>query len=153
MYPRILGFAAAFLSLAAVAAPAQADVVVRVDKAAQRMSVIVDGTPTYNFAVSTGTAGGPPNGSYRPQRLERDWRSRTYNMAPMPYSIFFHGGYAIHGTNAVSRLGTRASHGCVRLHPSNAATLYNLVRQRGMANTRIIVGAGAARVADAGKVR
>ena len=124
---------------------------VRVDKSAQRMSVTVDGVPKYSFAVSTGTAGGPPSGTFRPQRLERDWRSRTFNMAPMPYSIFFHGGYAIHGTPHVNRLGQRASHGCVRLHPNNAATLFNLVKQRGMASTRIIVGYGGSRnVAELG---
>lgn len=129
----------ALLTFVLMAGVAQAEVVVRVDKASQRMFVSVDGEPRYNFVVSTGTAGGPPNGSFRPQRLERDWRSRTFNMAPMPYSIFFHGPFAIHGTNHVKKLGTRASHGCVRLHPTNAATLFNLVRKHGMANTRIII--------------
>jgi lipoprotein-anchoring transpeptidase ErfK/SrfK len=147
----MLGILPAFLTSVVFAGAAQADIVVRVDKSAQRMSVTVDGVPKYSFAVSTGTAGGPPSGTFRPQRLERDWRSRTFNMAPMPYSIFFHGGYAIHGTPHVGRLGQRASHGCVRLHPTNAATLYNLVKQRGMASTRIIVGYGGSRnVAELG---
>jgi lipoprotein-anchoring transpeptidase ErfK/SrfK len=146
----MLGILPAFLTVL-FAGAAQAEIVVRVDKSAQRMSVTVDGVPKYSFAVSTGTAGGPPSGTFRPQRLERDWRSRTFNMAPMPYSIFFHGGYAIHGTPHVGRLGQRASHGCVRLHPTNAATLYNLVKQRGMASTRIIVGYGGSRnVAELG---
>jgi lipoprotein-anchoring transpeptidase ErfK/SrfK len=65
------------------------------------------------------------------------WYSRKYHMSPMPHSIFFLGGYAIHGTDAVGRLGRPASHGCVRLHPSNAATLYSLVRQSG--STQIVV--------------
>jgi lipoprotein-anchoring transpeptidase ErfK/SrfK len=152
MVARILGIASAFLTFALVAGAAQAEVVVRIDKGAQRMSVSVDGEQKYSFVISTGTAGGPPNGSYRPQRLERDWRSRTFNMAPMPYSIFFHGPYAIHGTNQVKRLGSRASHGCVRLHPGNAAILFNLVKQHGMANTRIIVSpSGGARTADLSK--
>ena len=89
--------------------------------------------------VSTGLAGGPPNGTYKPQRLERTWHSRLFNMAPMPYSIFFHGHYAIHGTNQVGRLGRRASKGCVRLHPRDAAVLFNLVQKQGMARTRIII--------------
>lgn len=118
---------------------AQAEVVVRVDKSAQRMSVIVDGVPTHNFVVSTGLAGGPPVGTFRPQRMERTWHSRLYNMAPMPYSIFFHGHYAIHGTNQVSRLGRRASKGCVRLHPRDAAVLFNLVKKQGMGKTRIVI--------------
>ncbi len=60
-------------------------------------------------------------------------------MSPMPYSVFFTGGYAIHGTGAISRLGRPASHGCIRLHPSNARTFYSLVKQNGMRNTRIVV--------------
>jgi lipoprotein-anchoring transpeptidase ErfK/SrfK len=129
--------------LVGVTAVAQADVEVRIDKSAQRMSVIVDGAQRYSWAVSTGTGGGPPSGQYRPQRLERSWYSRKYGRAPMPHSIFFDEGYAIHGTVHVSRLGQRASHGCVRLHPANAATLFNLVRQHGMGDTRILVGARA----------
>jgi lipoprotein-anchoring transpeptidase ErfK/SrfK len=89
--------------------------------------------------VSTGLAGGPPVGTFRPQRLERTWHSRLYNMAPMPYSIFFRGNYAIHGTNQIKRLGRRASKGCVRLHPRDAAVLFNLVKKQGMAKTRIII--------------
>jgi lipoprotein-anchoring transpeptidase ErfK/SrfK len=118
---------------------AQAEIVVRVDKSAQRMSVLVDGAAAHDFVVSTGLAGGPPNGSYKPQRLERTWHSRLFNMAPMPYSIFFHGHYAIHGTNQIKRLGRRASKGCVRLHPRDAAVLFNLVKKHGMGNTRIII--------------
>jgi lipoprotein-anchoring transpeptidase ErfK/SrfK len=122
-----------------VTVPAAADVVITVDKAAQRMTVMVDGSERYTWAVSTGLAGGPPNGTFRPERLERTWYSHLFGMAPMPHSIFFRGPYAIHGTTAVSRLGQRASHGCVRLHPDNAATLFSLVRQQGPANTRIVI--------------
>jgi lipoprotein-anchoring transpeptidase ErfK/SrfK len=57
----------------------------------------------------------------------------------MPHSIFFRGGYAIHGTGYTKYLGRPASHGCVRLHPAHARTLYNLVRRHGRGNTRIRV--------------
>jgi lipoprotein-anchoring transpeptidase ErfK/SrfK len=103
------------------------------------MSVTVDSARRYNWAVSTGTRGGPPSGVYRPQRLERSWYSRKFGRAPMPHSIFFHEGYAIHGTTHVSRLGRRASHGCVRLHPSNAAALFAIVRSEDAGRTRIVV--------------
>lgn len=143
----------AFPALAAIAvffagSAAQADIVVRVDKAAQRMAVIVDGVPAHNFVVSTGLAGGPPNGTFKPQRLERTWHSRLFNMAPMPYSIFFHGNYAIHGTNQVKRLGRRASKGCVRLHPRDAALLFKLVQKQGMAKTRIVIEPSSARAGE-----
>jgi len=49
----------------------------------------------------------------------------------MPHSIFFRGGYAIHGTYEVAHLGRPVSHGCVRLSPANAATLYALVKAEG----------------------
>ena len=128
--------AAAFLT----AAPAMASsIVARVDLSEQRMHVYVNGAQRYVWPVSTARSGYvTPVGSYRPQRLERMWYSRKYHNSPMPHSIFFRGGYAIHGTNAVGRLGRPASHGCVRLHPSNAATLYSLISQsRG--STQIIV--------------
>src|ERR1700730_7075597 len=85
--------------------PAAAKVVVTIDKSTQHMSISVDGTPRYNFAVSTGRAGyGTPSGTYRPERLARTWFSKKYYNSPMPHSIFFHGGYALHGTYKRVRL-------------------------------------------------
>ena len=104
------------------------------------MQVFVNGWPRYSWAVSTARSGyRTPVGTYKAVRMEKMWYSRKYDMSPMPNSIFFKGGYAIHGTNYLKRLGTPASHGCVRLHPDNAAQLYSLVRMNGMANTQILV--------------
>ncbi len=106
------------LALVFFTAPAQSAIVVTVDKTAQRLTVEVDGTSRYRWPVSTGRWGyNTPNGSYRPQRLARKWFSRKYDWSPMPYSIFFNEGYAIHGSYEVSRLGRPASHGCIRLPP------------------------------------
>lgn len=122
-------------------ASADADLSVRIDKSSQTMTVSTDGVPRYVWPVSTGRAGyGTPSGTFRPQRLERRWFSRRYYNSPMPYAIFFHHGFAIHGTYDIHRLGGPASHGCVRLHPAHAARLFALVRQAGAANTRIVVG-------------
>jgi lipoprotein-anchoring transpeptidase ErfK/SrfK len=118
---------------------AHAEVVIAINKSTQRLHVSVDGAERYVWKTSTGTGGGPKNGAYRPERMERSWYSRKFGMSPMPYSIFFHEGYAIHGTIYLSRLGSRASHGCVRLHPDNAKILFELVREQGMGNTRIVV--------------
>ena len=113
-------------------APAFARVLITVDKNSQQMSVSVDGVPRYRFAVSTGRAGyGTPNGTYHPQRLAASWFSKLYYNSPMPHSIFFHGGYAIHGSYEINRLGGPASHGCIRLHPANAAALFELVKSEG----------------------
>jgi lipoprotein-anchoring transpeptidase ErfK/SrfK len=138
---RISLAAAALLSLTAVAA--RASVLISVDKSMQQMSVSVDGVPRYRWVVSTGRAGyGTPSGTYRPQRMERTWFSKEYYNSPMPHSIFFHGGYAIHGSYEIHRLGGPASHGCIRLHPANAATLFALVKQGGMGDTTIVVLGG-----------
>jgi lipoprotein-anchoring transpeptidase ErfK/SrfK len=117
---------------------AQAGVVVQIDKSSQRMSVSVDGATRYNWPVSTGRNGyGTPSGTYHPQAMMRSYFSKKYYNAPMPHAIFFHYGFAIHGTNDISRLGGPASHGCVRLHPANAATLFSLVQRSGAQNTTI----------------
>jgi lipoprotein-anchoring transpeptidase ErfK/SrfK len=127
-------------ALVIMAAPAQANVVISIDKGSQTMSVSVNGQPSYRWAVSTARSGySTPSGVYHPQSLERSHFSKLYYNSPMPYSIFFHGGYAIHGSYEISRLGGPASHGCVRLHPSNAATLYGLVSREGMGATTIVI--------------
>jgi lipoprotein-anchoring transpeptidase ErfK/SrfK len=119
---------------------ASASVLVYIDKSSQRMDVVVDGVRRFRWPISTGRGGyGTPSGVYHPQMLARTWFSRRYYNSPMPYAIFFHRGYAIHGTYELSRLGGPASHGCVRLHPQNAAILFSLVREEGPRNTRIVV--------------
>jgi lipoprotein-anchoring transpeptidase ErfK/SrfK len=132
-----LGILAAIATVA-LSGAARAEIVVKVDKSTQRMSVIVDGEHRYTWAVSTGVYG-TPSGTYRPQSLARYHRSTIYHNAPMPYSIFYDGNYAIHGTTHISRLGGRASKGCIRLHPSNAAILFALVQKEGLGNTRISI--------------
>ena len=128
-----------FLASLIAATSAHAGIVVTVDKTAQRLTVEVDGAARYVWPVSTARWGyRTPNGSYRPQWLARKWFSREYDWSPMPYSIFFDGGYAIHGSYEISRLGSPASHGCIRLHPDNAAVLFDLVKAN-QKDTRIIV--------------
>lgn len=119
---------------------ASAGIVARVDVSKQTMTVSENGRVVHSWRVSTGGRGySTPRGSYRPTRMHRMWYSRKYDNSPMPHSIFFRGGYAIHGTNHVKSLGRPASHGCVRLAPGNARVLYNLVRAHGAGNTRIVV--------------
>jgi hypothetical protein len=141
-------------ALLCLVAPAKSDILVTVDKSQQQVTVVVDGATRFEWPVSTARIGyRTPNGSYRPERLERKWFSRKYDWSPMPYSIFFNGGYAIHGSYEISRLGRPASHGCIRLHPANAAVLFALV-QANMQNTQIVVtgeGAPSARSRGEGK--
>ena len=132
---------AAIAILLGALAPAQAGIVVTVDKSAQRLSVTVDGAQRYQWPVSTARMGyRTPNGTYQPQRLERKWFSRKYDWSPMPYSIFFNEGYAIHGSYEISHLGRPASHGCIRLHPENAALLFALVKEHVDDTTIVVTG-------------
>jgi L,D-transpeptidase catalytic domain len=130
--------------LNAGAAFAAQSVLISINKNSQKMTVSIDGEKTYVWPVSTGVQGyTTPSGSYTPFRMERDHFSKEWDDAPMPYSIFFTPeGHAIHGSPYTKRLGTRASHGCVRLAPANAAKLYALVQQTGMKNTRIVLRGG-----------
>jgi lipoprotein-anchoring transpeptidase ErfK/SrfK len=128
--------AAAVLSVAA--SPASAGVVARISNSRQAMHVYVDGALAHVWPVSTARRGyQTPAGRYRVQRMARMWYSRKYHMSPMPHSLFFRGGYAIHGTYAVGQLGRPASHGCVRLSPGHARMLYSLVQNYG--NASIVV--------------
>src|SRR5258707_1789867 len=118
---------------------AQAKVSITVDKNTQTMTVAVDGVERYRWPVSTGLPSyETPNGSFRTFRMEEDHYSKEFDDAPMPHSIFFTKiGHAIHGTDSVNRLGSPASHGCVRLSRDNASTLYALVQQQGVLNTTV----------------
>jgi hypothetical protein len=127
---------------------AQAKVAITIDKDNQQMTVAVDGVARYHWPVSSGIPSREtPSGSFRAFRMEEDHYSKEFDDAPMPHSIFFtKAGHAIHGTDSVSRLGTPASHGCVRLSRDNASTLYALVQQEGVLNTTVTL-TGSAQVA------
>jgi hypothetical protein len=129
------------LAGAGAASSAQADLLIRVDKAAQRMTVTVDGVQRHVWPVSTGRSGYiTPSGSFTPFRLEEDHYSKEWDDAPMPHSVFFtKEGHAIHGSFDTKRLGSPASHGCVRLAPANAAALFALVKQEGLGNTKVVL--------------
>lgn len=115
-------------------------VVIRVDVSDQMMTVMQAGRRLFSWPVSTGGTGYvTPVGTYQPQWFSRDHRSRKYNNTPMPFAIFYDGDYAIHATYSISELGQPASHGCVRLHPDNASTLYDIVFAAGRQNTYIVV--------------
>jgi len=119
---------------------AEAKVVAKVNIAEQKMVVSVDGEVKHVWHVSTARKGfATPRGTYAPKRMHAKYYSKKYYNSPMPYSIFFKGGYAVHGTTAVSKLGAPASHGCVRLATGNAAKLYQLVKAYGPSKARIVI--------------
>jgi hypothetical protein len=135
----ILRVMAALVAVIALGQTANADLLINIDKSAQRMTVTVNGYQLYDWPVSTGGPGyETPSGTFRPFRMDIDHYSEEWDNAPMPYSIFFtQTGDAIHGTYEVRHLGHPVSHGCVRLSVKNAATLWKLVKREKMANTTV----------------
>jgi hypothetical protein len=114
--------------------------IARVDVSEQVMRVVLDGQVIHTFKVSTAGKGyRTPRGEWQPYRMHTMWHSRKYDNAPMPHSIFFTGGYAIHATPHVRRLGRPASHGCVRLHPDDAKVLFQMTKDVGRSATRVVV--------------
>ncbi len=121
-------------------APPPVTLKLEINLTSQRLTVRENGAAKHTWKISSGRGGYlTPTGNYRPQWMARMWHSRKYDGAPMPHSIFFHRGFAIHATYATGRLGRPASHGCIRLSPRNAKTLYRLVSRHGKVSTRISI--------------
>ena len=121
-------------------APAKANVVVNISISRQSMTVTIDGMDRFVWPVSTARRGYvTPTGSYRVQSMHKMHYSSLFNDAPMPFTIFFHGHYAIHGTYEVKKLGRPASAGCIRLHPDNARFLFDLVKERGPTSLQVVL--------------
>ena len=129
------------ISLRLAISPASAALLINVNKSTQTLTVSRDGEVLHRWPVSTGRTGfGTPSGSFTATRMEAEHFSKEWDDAPMPHSVFFtQRGHAIHGTFDTKRLGSPVSHGCVRLAPANAAKLFSLVKQEGLANTRVIL--------------
>ena len=128
----ILRLGIAFLFWAGLHSAASAFVRIDVDLSTQTMHVAADNGEQFEWPVSSGRPGyATPRGTFRPRAMYVMVHSAKYNNAPMPHSIFFYGQYAIHGTEAVGALGHVASHGCIRIAPENAATLFSLVSREG----------------------
>lgn len=137
---RIMSFLVLAIGLLLGAGAAEAKVVAKINIAQQKMTVMVDGEVKHVWHVSTARKGFvTPRGVYAPKRMHVKYYSKKYYNSPMPYSIFFKGGYAVHGTNAVAKLGAPASHGCIRLATGNAAKLYSLVQSYGKSQARIVI--------------
>ncbi|MBB3993984.1 lipoprotein-anchoring transpeptidase ErfK/SrfK [Sulfitobacter undariae] len=134
---------ALFAGLFLLSAPASVDagqIIAKVDVSEQIMRVYRDGKQIYKWPVSTARKGKvTPRGAWKAKWLSKDHKSSLYNNAPMPYSIFYSGNFAVHGTNQTSRLGRPASAGCIRLKTSNAAKLFALTQQVGLKNMKVVV--------------
>lgn len=138
---RIPTIALLALGFCGIPTSASAALLIQIDKSAQTLTVIRDGVTLESWPVSTGRSEHPtPSGSFTAFRMEADHYSKEWDDAPMPHSIFFtKQGHAIHGSFEIKRLGSPASHGCVRLAPENAAVLFSLVKEEGLPNTKVVL--------------
>ncbi len=120
-----------------------------VNKSRQLLFLYIDGELKDSFPVSTGVKkyrtpdlNVRPSGPFFTKYTSRKFPGGNYKgLGNMPYAVFLHGGYAIHGTTPGNfpKLGTIASHGCIRLHPDNARIFYELVKLFGLNNTWVTV--------------
>lgn len=139
-FRRVLFLMMIFIGILVQTNSSFAGVEARIDLKSQRMIVKVDGEVVHVWKVSTARRGYvTPRGAYAPRSMHKRYYSKKYDNSPMPYSIFFKGGYAVHGTQAVASLGRPASHGCIRLATAHARDLYNLVRTHGPQKSRIVI--------------
>lgn len=93
------------------------------------------------YCPDTGKYCRTPNGSFSIQSKQGGGCVSTKfpvgrGGAPMPYCMFFHGGFALHGSYEVP--GYHASHGCVRMYVNDARWL-NQEFTDGESNVRVIV--------------
>ena len=115
-------------------------IVAVVVKSDQEIHIFQNGSKKYSWKVSTARSGKiTPAGTWKAQWLSKHHKSSIYDNAPMPFSIFYNGNFAIHGTNQINLLGSPASSGCVRLHPKNAEILFAMVEQVGPSNLTVRV--------------
>lgn len=111
-----------------------------IDLTKQRMTLTEYGKVAGTWPISSGAEGHrSPTGTFRPIWSSKMWYSKQYDNAPMPHSVFFNGGVAMHATQSVGRLGTPASHGCIRQSPANAEKTYKLVAKHGNSHVKIVV--------------
>jgi lipoprotein-anchoring transpeptidase ErfK/SrfK len=116
------------------------DVFIVVNKNQQTMKIYKGDVLIYTWLCSTGKQGYvTPPGNYKPYHVAKMHYSRKWDMAPMPYSVFYYKGFAIHGTNYTRNLGRRASHGCIRLSTANAKKVYHLAKRYGYKRVHIKV--------------
>ncbi len=120
-----------------------------IDKKTQTLYVYMLGTLRDSFLISTGVGKYEtpnlnlhPSGPVLTKYSSKKFPGGNYSgLGNMPYAIFLKGGYALHGTTPGNfiKLGTKASHGCVRMHPDNAKVFNALVKTVGINQTWVSI--------------
>lgn len=111
---------------------------IQVDLSDQRLYAWEGKNLVYSMRVSTGKRSTPTRtGRFTIQTKLRATRMRgtNYNIPNVPYTMYYSGGYAIHGAYWHNRFGRRVSRGCVNLPVRQARKLYNWAS----VGTRVVV--------------
>jgi peptidoglycan hydrolase-like protein with peptidoglycan-binding domain len=98
-----------------------------ISKSTRMLTWVIDGVPQYQFDVRFGSEALPTReGTFQVFRKQKDVISNLY-FTPMPYSMFFSGGQAVHYSSNFARLGYNgSSHGCINVRDWNGIVrLYN----------------------------
>jgi hypothetical protein len=53
--------------------------------------------------------------------------NEVYSVADVPWTLYFHKGYALHGAYWHDSFGSRRSHGCINLSPADAKRVYTIL--------------------------
>lgn len=101
-----------------------------VDLAEQVLVAYEGSKPVFATLVSTGLRNPTPVGTWRiwikfaETEMTGMVKGRSYQVADVPWTMFFHRGYALHGAYWHDEFGERASSGCINLAPADARLLY-----------------------------
>lgn len=101
---------------------------IEVNLSRQRLIAWEGQVPVYAVVVSTGTSAHPTlPGTFEIQSKHRTARMRgdDYDVPDVPYTMYYDGGYAIHGAYWHRSFGTPVSHGCVNVAVNHARWLFN----------------------------
>lgn len=110
-----------------------------IDLSEQMLYAINDSKVTYTFPISSGKKGfetvvTDPNDpfliylKYDVQTMNGYALGEGYNylIEDVPYVMYFHRSYAIHGVTWHTNFGTPSSHGCINLSKKDAKIIYDL---------------------------
>lgn len=101
---------------------------IQVDLSEQKLIAWEGKIRVYTVKISSGKKSTPtPVGRFRVQSKYKTtrMRGRGYDIANVPYTLYYDGNYAIHGAYWHKRFGTPVSHGCINLPPNRAKLIFN----------------------------
>jgi lipoprotein-anchoring transpeptidase ErfK/SrfK len=110
-----------------------------VDLSEQKLTAVENGIPVHATLISSGLPQTPtPTGQYRIWIKLRydDMAGADYYIEDVPYVMYFHEGYGLHGVTWHGNFGHPMSHGCVNLPTEEAGWLFDWAEVGTLVNIR-----------------